>query len=111
MTSHLCDQVGNHDKPRIASAAGQTHVALINMLLLTLPGTPNTYYGEELGMENINVTGSQDPAGKHDTVKTSSLELRVDLKGSCSYGPFAAEGQSGPSEGSHAVERWRKCRV
>ncbi|XP_003963932.3 neutral and basic amino acid transport protein rBAT [Takifugu rubripes] len=58
--------VGNHDKPRIASTAGQTYVALINMLLLTLPGTPNTYYGEELGMENINITGSQDPAGKYN---------------------------------------------
>lgn len=45
------------------------------MLLLTLPGTPNTYYGEELGMENINVTGSQDPAGKYEAVKTSLLRL------------------------------------
>lgn len=75
------------------------------MLLLTLPGTPNTYYGEELGMESINITGSRDPAGKYDTVKTSSPDIRLDLKGSCSYCLFAAEGQSGPSEGSHAVER------
>lgn len=75
------------------------------MLLLTLPGTPNTYYGEELGMENINITGSQDPAGKYDTVKTSSLAVRLHRKGACNYCLFAAEGQSGPSEGSHAVER------
>lgn len=42
------------------------------MLLLTLPGTPTTYYGEELGMENINVTESeiQDPAGKYNAVST-----------------------------------------
>ncbi|KAA8583587.1 neutral and basic amino acid transport protein rBAT isoform X2 [Etheostoma spectabile] len=60
--------VGNHDKPRIASSAGQTYTRVINMLLLTLPGTPTTYYGEELGMENINVTDSQiqDPAGKYN---------------------------------------------
>uniref|UniRef100_A0A8C4NXJ7 Amino acid transporter heavy chain SLC3A1 n=1 Tax=Dicentrarchus labrax TaxID=13489 RepID=A0A8C4NXJ7_DICLA len=48
--------VGNHDRPRIASSAGQTYIRVINMLLLTLPGTPTTYYGEEIGMENINVT-------------------------------------------------------
>ncbi|XP_068597644.1 amino acid transporter heavy chain SLC3A1 [Brachionichthys hirsutus] len=59
---------GNHDKPRIASSAGQTYIRAINMLLLTLPGTPTTYYGEEIGMENINVTESQmqDPAGKYN---------------------------------------------
>uniref|UniRef100_A0A4W6F8F7 Glycosyl hydrolase family 13 catalytic domain-containing protein n=1 Tax=Lates calcarifer TaxID=8187 RepID=A0A4W6F8F7_LATCA len=48
--------VGNHDKPRIASSSGHTYIRVINMLLLTLPGTPTTYYGEEIGMENINVT-------------------------------------------------------
>nr|XP_019945014.1 PREDICTED: neutral and basic amino acid transport protein rBAT [Paralichthys olivaceus] len=60
--------VGNHDKPRIATSAGQTYIRVINMLLLTLPGTPTTYYGEEIGMENINVTDSQiqDPAGKYN---------------------------------------------
>uniref|UniRef100_A0A8P4KQS7 Amino acid transporter heavy chain SLC3A1 n=1 Tax=Dicentrarchus labrax TaxID=13489 RepID=A0A8P4KQS7_DICLA len=60
--------VGNHDRPRIASSAGQTYIRVINMLLLTLPGTPTTYYGEEIGMENINVTDSQiqDPAGKYN---------------------------------------------
>ncbi|XP_017287302.1 neutral and basic amino acid transport protein rBAT [Kryptolebias marmoratus] len=60
--------VGNHDRSRIASSAGQIYVKAINMMLLTLPGTPTTYYGEELGMENINVTESQiqDPAGKYN---------------------------------------------
>ncbi|XP_060896090.1 amino acid transporter heavy chain SLC3A1 isoform X2 [Labrus mixtus] len=61
--------VGNHDRPRIASSAGQNYIRVINMLLLTLPGTPTTYYGEEIGMENINVTDSQiqDPAGKYNS--------------------------------------------
>lgn len=70
-----CYQVGNHDRPRIASSAGQTYIRVINMLLLTLPGTPNTYYGEEIGMENINVTDSQiqDPAGKYNSVSTEKI--------------------------------------
>ncbi|XP_058507244.1 neutral and basic amino acid transport protein rBAT [Solea solea] len=60
--------VGNHDRPRIASSVGQAYIRVLNMLLLTLPGTPTTYYGEEIGMENINITDSQiqDPAGKHN---------------------------------------------
>ena len=37
------------------------------MLLLLLPGTPTTYYGEELGMRGISVSydDTQDPHGKH----------------------------------------------
>lgn len=66
----LCNQVGNHDRSRIASSAGRIYVEAINMMLLTLPGTPTTYYGEEIGMENINVTQSQtqDPIGKYNVV-------------------------------------------
>ncbi|XP_043551578.1 neutral and basic amino acid transport protein rBAT-like [Chiloscyllium plagiosum] len=60
--------VGNHDNSRIASRVGEKYVKVINMLLLTLPGTPTTYYGEELGMENITVSEDeiQDPFGKFD---------------------------------------------
>uniref|UniRef100_A0A1A8IX68 Amino acid transporter heavy chain SLC3A1 n=1 Tax=Nothobranchius kuhntae TaxID=321403 RepID=A0A1A8IX68_NOTKU len=60
--------VGNHDRSRISSSAGKIYIRAINMMLLTLPGTPTTYYGEEIGMENINITESQiqDPAGKYN---------------------------------------------
>ncbi|XP_037128635.1 neutral and basic amino acid transport protein rBAT [Syngnathus acus] len=56
--------VGNHNTPRVASRAGRHYTRVINMLLLTLPGTPTTYYGEEIGMESINMTESaiNDPA-------------------------------------------------
>ncbi|XP_017319442.1 neutral and basic amino acid transport protein rBAT [Ictalurus punctatus] len=62
--------VGNHDKPRMSSRAGQEYVRVVNMLLLTLPGTPTTYYGEEIGMENVNVSVIQDPFGKFDPTKS-----------------------------------------
>ncbi|XP_009979928.1 PREDICTED: neutral and basic amino acid transport protein rBAT [Tauraco erythrolophus] len=45
--------VGSPDTARIASRVGNEYVNVINMLLLTLPGTAITYYGEEIGMENI----------------------------------------------------------
>lgn len=52
----------------MSSRAGQDYVRVVNMLLLTLPGTPTTYYGEEVGMENVNVSVIQDPFGKFDPV-------------------------------------------
>ncbi|XP_019715696.1 neutral and basic amino acid transport protein rBAT [Hippocampus comes] len=60
--------VGSRNAPRVASAVGRRYARVINMLLLTLPGTPITYYGEEIGMENINVTESrpEDSAGRYD---------------------------------------------
>lgn len=72
--------MGNHDKPRIASAAGAAYVRLLNMLLLTLPGTPTTYYGEEIGMENVDVTEDQilDPMGKLNAVSNISISTSVD---------------------------------
>lgn len=46
-------QAGSPNTARISSRFGKEYVSVINMLLLTLPGTPITYYGEEIGMENI----------------------------------------------------------
>ena len=34
---------------------GQEYVNAINMLMLTLPGTAMTYYGEEIGMHDVDV--------------------------------------------------------
>ena len=51
--------LGNHDNSRIASKAG-THLAdALNVLLLTLPGTPTTYYGEEIRMTDVAIAPSQ----------------------------------------------------
>lgn len=46
-------QVGSPNAARISTRIGKEYVNVMNMLLLTLPGTPVTYYGEEIGMENI----------------------------------------------------------
>ena len=54
--------LGNHDNSRIASKAG-THLAnALNVLLLTLPGTPTTYYGEEIRMTDVSI----DPSERKD---------------------------------------------
>lgn len=47
--------LGNHDQPRIASKIGSLSARSAALLQLTLRGTPFIYYGEELGMENVEV--------------------------------------------------------
>lgn len=48
--------LGNHDLPRLASRIGKEHTRAAALLLLTLPGMPFIYYGEEIGMENSSIS-------------------------------------------------------
>ncbi|XP_058990578.1 neutral and basic amino acid transport protein rBAT isoform X2 [Mustela lutreola] len=48
--------IGGPDNARLTSRFGEEYVNIMNMLIFTLPGTPITYYGEEIGMRNILVT-------------------------------------------------------
>jgi alpha-glucosidase len=58
--------LGNHDRPRLATRAGKDQLRVAAMLLLTLRGTPTLYYGDEIGMDNVRIPGSeiQDPQGR-----------------------------------------------
>lgn len=55
--------MGNHDQQRIASRLGLSRGDLINIMLQTLPGIAITYQGEELVMENVNISweDTRDP--------------------------------------------------
>ncbi|HEY7801159.1 MAG TPA: alpha-amylase family glycosyl hydrolase, partial [Dehalococcoidia bacterium] len=64
--------LGNHDVDRFVSRVnadgrGQERARVAALLLMTLRGTPFVYYGEELGMENVDVPEDrlQDPARKY----------------------------------------------
>ena len=63
-------QVGNHDNNRISDKLGPQYKRAANILNLLLPGTPTTYYGEEIGMEDIWVSynDTQDPFAKNNPV-------------------------------------------
>jgi len=56
--------MGNHDRPRLASRIGPENAALAAVLLLTLRGTPTLYYGDEIGMCQVDIPPGRmrDPA-------------------------------------------------
>ncbi len=64
--------LGNHDNRRIASKAGIYLARTLQVLLMTLPGTPTSYYGDEILMTDVNVTESerQDLYGDRDKERT-----------------------------------------
>ena len=57
--------LGNHDGPRIVGRVGEDRARLVQMLLLTLRGTPTLYYGDEIGMHDVEVPPEliRDPQG------------------------------------------------
>ncbi len=59
--------LGNHDQSRVASRIGPERARLAQMLLLTLRGTPTVYYGDEIGMHDVEVLEHRivDPVGKN----------------------------------------------
>ncbi|KAG7160770.1 Maltase A3-like [Homarus americanus] len=63
--------LSNHGNSRLASRVGGDLVDALHMMTMLLPGTPITYYGDELGalpgMEDIYVKWEEtrDPSGKN----------------------------------------------
>ena len=59
--------LGNHDQHRFASRAGLDQARVGMMLLLTLRGTPTLYYGDEIGMHDVEIPPDrvQDPWEKN----------------------------------------------
>jgi len=61
--------LSNHDIPRAISRYGEggraeARARLAAMMLLTLRGTPFLYYGEEVGMTDVEQARTADPAGR-----------------------------------------------
>lgn len=57
--------LGNHDQPRIAARVGQAQARIAAILLLTLRGTPTVYYGDEIGLADVEIPADRrrDPWG------------------------------------------------
>ncbi len=44
---------GNHDTPRLADSLDEDRLKMFYLFLLSMPGTPFIYYGDELGMKTM----------------------------------------------------------
>jgi glycosidase len=89
-------EIGGPNVARIATRAGSNASAeLWTMLLLALPGSLNTYYGDEIGMIN------SDTVVNHNTSS---------LKGACSPMNTVAERRERAAH-AHAVERGQERRL
>ncbi|MFH1188439.1 MAG: alpha-amylase family glycosyl hydrolase [bacterium] len=68
--------LGNHDKPRVATRLGKNKARLTAMLLLSLRGMPFIYYGDEIGMENIDIPLEQchDPLTERKLANQSNRD-------------------------------------
>ena len=51
--------LSNHDRPRVPARVGARQARLAAMLLLTLRGTPTIYYGDEIGLSEVDLTPDQ----------------------------------------------------
>ena len=58
--------LGNHDEQRLATRLGMENARLAALLLLTLRGSPFLYYGDELGMQDVEIPEAEtlDPWGQ-----------------------------------------------
>lgn len=78
-----CNTLGNHDGPRVWNryGNGQDDAALARLhlaLLLTLKGTPFLYYGEEIGMTDLELT---DLRQFRDTWALNIYRIKTEILG------------------------------
>ncbi|XP_033127924.1 neutral and basic amino acid transport protein rBAT-like [Anneissia japonica] len=112
-------QIGNYETRRMASRFGSTvngnyYSRPFNMMLLTLPGTPICYYGDEIGMEDIELESTynyQDIRAIDDPdnwrMKTREYELSPMQWDSSPYAGFTyATPTGGGATPSPVVPPW-----
>jgi glycosidase len=110
--------LSSHDEPRHASrydhpVLGEARARLAAMLLLTLRGTPFLYYGEEIGMRNVEIPAERlrDPVGINIHPKASRDPERTPMLWDAGPGAGFGSGEPwlplGPDAGRRSVEAQR----
>ena len=67
--------VGNHDVDRIASTVGEEKVVLAAAVLMTVPGMPSIYYGDEQGFTGVRGESWSADDAVRPTLPASPAEL------------------------------------
>ncbi|GAP15598.1 glycosidase [Longilinea arvoryzae] len=68
---HIAIPTGNHDAgPRVATGRSLAETELIYLFLLSLPGTPYIYYGDEIGMRSLEGLPSKEGGYQRTAIRT-----------------------------------------
>jgi glycosidase len=91
--------LGNHDERRLVGRYGAQQARVAAVLLLTLRGTPTLYYGDELGLTNVEIPRDQqqDPWALQEPAVESRDGCRTPMPwdGTSTAG-FSAPGSADP---------------
>ncbi|HZH02807.1 MAG TPA: alpha-amylase family glycosyl hydrolase, partial [Myxococcaceae bacterium] len=91
--------LGSHDASRVATRHGKVRVRAAALLLLTLPGTPVLYCGEEIGMEDVPVP----PERRRDPATLEGGRTRDPERAPMRW---SAQRSAGPYAGFSPAEPW-----
>lgn len=84
----ICVPSGNHDMERLSNWLDKEEIKIVFAFLLSLPGAPFIYYGDELGMRYLsdivsveggyNRTGSRSPMQWNDKLNAGFSDAKAD---------------------------------
>ena len=82
--------LGNHDQPRVTSRLGLPRSRALQFLNLLCPGVSVMYYGDEIGMEDVDLTQHDAQDGFHRSLQDDRNRARTPMQWNSSrYAGFA----------------------
>ena len=82
--------LGNHDQPRVTSRLGLSRSRALQFLNLLCPGVSVMYYGDEIGMEDVDLTQHDAQDGFHRSLQDDRNRARTPMQWNSSrYAGFA----------------------